>query len=85
MGRYFNPVSELYNVGRPLCGGFLLKELTAQLQPGEYLIGCYTSMFNPDVVICHYLETNELFNHFDASYNATYWAISKADFDKYVE
>jgi hypothetical protein len=84
MGKYFSPAHQLYTVGRSLCGSFSFKQVADQLQPGEYLIGCYTSMFNPAVVACPYLENEELFNYFDSSSIATFWAVSKADFEKYV-
>ena len=83
MGKYFNPVSVLCSIGRPI-GAFSYESLKSQLKDGEYLIGYFVTLQN--IMVCPHLDCAETYLTFERnSFEAQYFAISKAAFDEYVK
>ena len=83
MGKYFTQVAELPSVGRRLNGGFSFESVNGQLQPGEYLIGCY---FNGAFQTAPWITDSSLFSHFEeTSISSEYYAVKEEDFLVYVK
>lgn len=87
MGKYFNPVSELSQVGRQIYGGSY-SELTDQLNADEQLVGRYDRLiFN----VCPLLFDVGEFTEFESQYargmfvSHGFFAVKNADVTKYVQ
>lgn len=77
MQKYFNPVNEIYTVGRPV-GAFSYDALLKQLNPQEELL--YGRFQQIDgVVICPCLSSVDVYQHFECnSISAEYFAVKKS-------
>ena len=85
MGTYFNPTSEVQNVGRQIAGS-TYQSLVDQLEEGEYLIGLYDRIMFKNAP---WLYAEEEYQEFERQVNSGkiffegFFAISEADFQKY--
>lgn len=87
MGKYFNPVDELPNVGKKIYGSSW-DNLKRQVPSNSYLIGLFDRIV---LKVAPYLHSENEFNAFNSQYmngmfiSRDFYIISQSDFEKYVQ